>query len=306
MMSKIKDIVSKNRVVTALILDSIGLIISFLVNTNLTNIFLARIALFFYCIRFELIFILIILIILQIHNYLVSKQLGYFKIVLSCLFFIPLIVLSVIYFKPIRQLIVARYYYFNNGYYVEESQKFFLDRASECIDKREWDNSIKYFNLAKEVYPNADNIKKIDENITNSEMCVKYCTQLFDSYVKPDKNHISKNSYECAKVLNQLNPSTYGYLLKDYNDSIRLALAAYPSLYSSYENGNYKDCRDLILRYGWFWFEPIVRERLSYDNEKFVMSHLGEYLSNEDSYSAQCRLIGAWISNDSIDLYLHD
>lgn len=305
-MSKIKNIIGKKGFVTALTLDLIGLIISFLVNTNLTNIFLARIALFFYCIRIELIFILIILIIIQIYNYWVSKHLGYLNKGLSYLFFIPLIIMSIAYFKPIRQLVVARYYYYNNGYYVEESQKFFLDKASECIDKREWNNCIKYFNLAKEVYPNATNIEFIDENITNTQICIKFCTQLFNSYIKPDKYHISKNSYECAKVLNQLNPSTYGYLLKNYNDSIRLALAAYPSLYSSYENGNYKECRDLILRYGWFWFEPIVKDKLSYDNEKFVMSHLGEYLSGEEYYLGQFRLISAWGGNDSLYLFLQE
>lgn len=303
-MSNLKDFFKKKGFITALVLDLAGIICSFLINTNLTNIFLARIALFFYCIRFELIALLVVLIIGYVYYYLFKTYYVTCKKALYFILIIPIVISLAVSYRPLRQLVIARYYYFNNNYYIEESQYYFLSKTSDYINKREWDKSIKYLNLAKEVYPDAYNIDKIDESITNTNLCLIFCQQLYNSYIKPNKNHITRNTYECAKVLYKLNPSQYDNLYNSYNDSIKIALDAYPLLYDSYNSGNYNDCRELILKYGWFWFEPTVNEIFTYDNEGYVMSHLKDYLSNEDPISAQQRLLRAWMIEDSFTSYI--
>ena len=302
-MSKIKSIFRKKGFITALILDVMGLLISFLVNANLTNLILVKIALFCYCIRFELITLFILLILFYIYYYFSEKYSDTFKYS-SVSFSLPILAALAFYYIPIRQFMKARYYYFNNNYYIDESQQYFFDKALECVDNKEWENSLRYFELAKKLYPNAYNIEKINDFERESELYIMYCSQLYDSYIKPSLNHIYKNAYDCAKVLHIIYPTKYDYIYRNYNDSIKKAIEAYPSIYESCKSGDYQECRSLILRYGWLWFEPILYEKLSYDYEDYVMKHLKEYLSHEDPHAAQCRIISSWISKDSISNYI--
>lgn len=289
----------------SLIIDLIGILFSFLIESSLTNVLLLRIILFCYCVRYELYAILVLLIICFIGYILIRKYTGRKKIVAIFFFFTPIIIVFLFSFVSLRQFIIARYYYYDRNFYIEESQHLILDKAAKYLEKCDWVNSIKYFHLAKDVYPKAYNVNDIDEAIEKCELCIKYCDQLYDSYIKPDKSHISRNKYECAKVLYQIDPVKYSHLYNSLDDSLKEAIKHYPSLYESLELNNYEECRSLILKYGWCWFEPVLYEMFSEDKEKYIMKKLNEYLSSENVYVGQYRIIKAWVDNDSISNYIN-
>ena len=65
----------------SLIIDLIGILFSFLIESSLTNVLLLRIILFCYCVRYELYAILVLLIICFIGYILIRKYTGRKKIV---------------------------------------------------------------------------------------------------------------------------------------------------------------------------------------------------------------------------------
>lgn len=288
----------------SLIMDLIGIVFSLLIESSITNVLLWKIILFCYCVRYELYVILILLVIGFALYLLIRNTSGKQKLIITVTFILPIIIVSIISFVPIRQFIIARYYFYSRSYYVEESQHIILDKAVEYMDKCKWTEAIKYFTLAKNIYPNAYNIDIINEAINSSETCIKFCDQLYDSYIKPNKTRISKNKYECAKVLFKMDSVKYCRLYYSLDDSLREAIRNYPSLYENLELNNYPQCRSLILKYGWCWFEPVLNEMFSEDKEKYVMKKLNEYLSGENVRVGQYRIISGWVDKDSIYNYI--
>jgi hypothetical protein len=126
-----------------------------------------------------------------------------------------------------------------------------------------------------------------------------YGERLYEIYIKPASGRMPLNKFKCAQTLNGLYPSKYKREFLEMCDSISLAINTYPQLHKEVSLGNYKKCRELILKYGWCWFEPTVCDKFSYDKE-IVIDWLNQYLNAEELYAAQCRMVKNWFCEDSI------
>ena len=298
-MSNTAKIIGKHSFIAATALDLLGILISFFFNANLTNDILLRIVLFCYCIRFELIVVLIIL----ITSYLLIQFFKSARKVNPMLFFVItmlIIVAIVCSVKPTRQYIIARYYYFNNKLYKDESQKRFLDNAQNYLDNNEWNLCKENLTQANALYPDSYYSSQISKALNKVDLYISYGEILHNSYIEPTTSGIPLNTFKCSQTLCIFYPSKYEteYLL--LRDSVKTAINAYQLLYKAVAAEDYEDCRALISHYGWCWFEPTVHDRLSYNNESKVMEWLNQYISNEELYSAQSRMARVWFGEDSI------
>lgn len=298
-MSNAAKIIGKHSFIAATALDLLGILISFFFNANLTNDILLRIVLFCYCIRFELIVVLIIL----ITCYLLIHFLKSARNVNPMLFFgitMLIIVAFVFSIKPTKQYIIARYYYFNNKLYKDESQKRFLDNAQNYLKNNEWKLCKENLAQANALYPDGYYSSKISKALNEVDLFISYGESLHDSYIEPATSEIPLNTFKCSQTLCNFYPSKYKpeYLL--LRDSVITAINSYQLLYKAVAAEDYEDCRTLISHYGWCWFEPTVHDRLSYDNESIVMKWLNQYIGNEELYSAQSRMARVWFGEDSI------
>lgn len=298
-MSNVAKKIGKKSLIAAVALDLIGILISFLVNANLTNVVLLRIVLFCYCIRFELIAILIILVFFYIF-FLFLKNARKVNPSLFSILILLIIVAFVFSFRPIRQFVIARYYYFNNSFYKNESQDRFLINATFQLIEKNWDLVEKNLEQADGLYPESNFTIRISNAFEELNNINKYGDQLHESYIKPITPEIALNKFRCAQTLYTLYPKKYGTEYLELRDSVVTAINTYKRLYESIDMEDYKECRELILKYGWCWFEPIINEKLSYDNEAKVMEWLNQYIGNEDLYSAQKRLETNWFGKDSV------
>lgn len=298
-MSNVAKKIGKKSLIAAVILDLIGILISFLVNANLTNVVLLRIVLFCYCIRFELIAILIILVFFYFF-FLFLKNARKVKPSLYLGLILFIIIAIVFSYRPIRQFVIARYYYFNNRLYEDESQKRFLDNATTQMNDYNWDLAIGNLSKANALYPNSYYSTTITNAIDEFNFYIAFGERLHETYIRPVTSRMPLNKYKCAQSLFYLYPIKYKREYLELRDSVVSAINAYPQLYNAFDNEDYEECRELIIRHGWCWFEPLVYDRLTSFNDSIFIERLNQYIGNEDSYSAQKRLVTNWVDSDSV------
>ena len=147
-MSKLTKMIGKKSLIAGTSLDLLGILLSFLINANLTNDLFLKIVLFCYCVRFEL----IVLLLFSALFFLFSRFLKSAKYVSPalCLGMTLLIVVAMSFsIKPAKRYIIARYYYFNNNFYTDETQKRFLDKAQNHMSNNEWDLCVQSLSQAE-------------------------------------------------------------------------------------------------------------------------------------------------------------
>ena len=290
--------VKNNSFIVAIVVDLLMFLVSFFVNTNLSNSLLLKIVFFCYCFRFELIFFFVLALFTILFTFFL-KKIGTVNTKISLGMILLFVVAALFSIKPAKQYAKARYYYINNKYYQDESQKRFLDKAQKNMDSNEWKSCVQNLSRAKELYPEGYYTTEIDWAIDEAIFYMAYGERLYETYIKPVSGRMSLNKFKCAQTLSGLYPDRYEREFLKMCDSVSLAINTYPQLYKEVSSGNYKKCRELILRYGWCWFEPTLCDKLSYDNE-IVMEWLNQYFDAGQIYDDQSRMVKIWFCEDSI------
>lgn len=291
----------KTGIILAVAIDLLAILLPIFLSPYITNVVLLRVLLFCYCIRFELIVFLIIL----IQFFLISLFLKNSKKVNTALYLgLGLVILVSIAFSvmpAIRFCQARKFYFFTLKLHKDESQRYFLDNAKSKLDSYEWESCIKQLTKAQELYPESYYKYKINNAIDEINLIIAFGERLHDIYVKPANNRAQFSSFICSKTLNNLCPSEYGTEYIALRDSVAMAIRSYQQLYAAVEINDYEKCKKLILRYGWCWFEPTVCDKLSQDDEKQAAEWLKQYLNAENCFMAQDRMLDNWLEEDNLD-----
>ncbi len=302
-MSKLASILGTKSLIIAAIVDLAGIIVSFLIDVNLTNTLLERIVFMAYCVRYELIIFFIFTIIGIIYIYILKRfptQRKQLALILFCPIFISLICTSPLW----KRYVISRFVYFKWELYQFESQKRYLNKAIDCYDQRNWEESIRYLTKAQDLYDDCIYTNKkgtiIRENVA---MVNTFCGCLEDLYIKPIKqnNNITIASFLTAQTLYKIHPAKYKELYNDYSQKVSSAIDVYNELYKSIEVNDIERCKELVSAYGWCWFEPNIYNVLSNSKDQETLIYLRQYTNNEDISIAQKRLTKYWFRDENND-----
>ena len=206
--------------------------------------------------------------------------------------------------NPFIQFVIARYYYFNNNFYEIESQEHFMRNAIKYQEERNWDQSIRYYSLAKAMYPEAYNVERIERKIERCEIVRSYCKDLNKRYILPIdvRNELTLNAFICSRALSLIWPKQYGKQYEQLKNNVINAIDSYPDLYKSCNRNDYNSCKKLIKKYGWCWFDHEFLRMLNNPNNDAdtIMNWLKKYLQYEDVSRAKDRLFRTWLSYDEM------
>ena len=292
--NKEKNKKTEKGLIATIVLGLLGIVLPPIISPYITNVFLAKIVLLLYCIRFELITILLLIALIFLFSCFLksAKKVSRLLYIGTTLVILAAIALSI---KPAYRYCQARYfYYITKALYKDESQKHFLDKAKSHMNAHEWELGVQDLTQANALYKESYYKSEINDAIDEAKLIISFGELLHNSYVKPVANIIPLNSFKCAQELSCLYPSKYEKEYMALRDSVELAIDSYQKLYDAVEDEDYEASRELILRYGWCWFEPMVWKKLSYDKEESVMKWLKQYIGAEDLYTAQSRIETNW------------
>ena len=296
-MSKLAETVGKKSFAVAASIDILGILVSLLIDVNVTNTTLAKIIFLSYCVRYELIWTLFFLILGYIYAQILIKH-PQNRRQLIWVLFIPLVIALGISYPRLKRYAIARYFYVDRELYQFEAQKAYLNKAIDCYNNQHWEESVTYIQKAQELYPDNRYARRIGNKIVNNVTFVQsYADKLYDIYIKPTEPVISYESFHCARTISNACPQKYQLLFDEYFAKLQDAISAYPQLYEAVQANDYAQCHELIMANGWCWFEPKLYEIFSYDKEKYVMPRLHQYIE-EDSKTGMERMENYWLGID--------
>lgn len=302
-MSKLAKVIGKNGILTAVAIDLLGILVSFLVDTNITNAMLAKLVFLTYCVRFELICILLVLCLAYFCGYIYAKYPDSRREKLWTLFG-SLVLGLCISASPLLHYAKARYFYFNRQLYQYEAQKKYLNDAIAHYRNEQWDECLKDLNMAQAFYSDNKFTNKLADRMKENITFVHdYSNNLFELYIRPSRSVITYESFHCAHTLSKLYPQKYQLIFDDYFARLMDAELAYSDLYKAVQKDDYSTCHSLIMEHGWFWFEPTLNARFSYDNEKYIMPLLHQYVDNEDMNDGIERLEKYWLGENGKQIF---
>ncbi len=297
-MSKFVEIVGKKSFAAAVSIDILGILVSFLIDLNITNSVFAKVIFLTYCVRYELIWILFLLILAYIYAQILIKH-PQNRRQLFWVLFIPLVIALGISYPRLKRYAIARYFYLDRELYQYEAQKAYLNKAIEYYNNQHWEESITYIQKAQELYPDNRNTRRIGKKIVNNATLVQaYAEKLYDIYIKPTESAITYESFHCARTISNSYPQKYRLLFDEYFFTLQDAIRAYPQLFEAVHTGDYSKCHELIMANGWCWFEPKVYEIFSCDKEAYVMPRLHQYFDDEDPETGKERIEHYWLGID--------
>ena len=132
-MSRLAKVIGKNGILTAAAVDLAGILVSFLIDANITNTMLAKLVFLTYCVRYELIVLLFLLgfVYLCVYIYTAAPDGERRGALLTLL--VPVLLGLSLAASPLLHYAKARYFYFNRQLYQYEAQKKYIKDITKYL-----------------------------------------------------------------------------------------------------------------------------------------------------------------------------
>jgi hypothetical protein len=208
--------------------------------------------------------------------------------------FLPLAVAIYLSSEDAIMLAKGRYFYYNNGLYMAESQIKPLKKALNYYNENDWDNCYSVLTNAIEIYPNGYYTLAMQQAANSIQKLIEYENFMYNTWIVKQGEHPTRESYRCANLLQHFNPKKYTLLYNEQTRIVTDALAHYDSLYCAYNNSKTEECKKLVDKYGWCWFEPTVLEILKSATGEAFQDNMSSIFSGETIVAAKIRLSNVW------------
>lgn len=290
--------------ITTLGVELLGLLFSTLINTALKDTSLNSIIYYSYGFRFELVALLIVTIFIFC-VFVIYKMTAVYQKRTRLFVLLVLVWIVSISLPEIIPFIKTRYYYYNSKIYNVDIQSLPLNKAKDLYEQKDWDDCLKALNEAKSITGNnayyySNNIE-IEKGIRLVTKYIDYSEILWNSYLESDDTILTKRDYFYIRTISNLYPNKYRSIYLSMYDSINNAINDVPLLYKSVEKEDICQCKELIQKYGWCWFEPTVYCMFVKENDDELLIKLSHYINEFSILEMKQRLLSVW----EIDKYYY-